>query len=403
MKRLAVFYHIWSPANTDVWKLLVDEQLKLIQHCGLHEQADIACCISGPQHAAIREFVRHVSWLEVIEHTEDESEFEGLTLKHAYQRCLDDRERRMQAVAYLHTKGIRHLASNHDGYRPMQNVNSWRHLLEYGVLKCWRDCVIQLMTNDLAGINYHEIPARHFGGNFWWAAPDYLRRLPHPVSPDFASPQFADPQNRERIRYEMWVGSGQPQSLRYRRRGRIRPRSLQQRHLPVHQKITALTAKRPRRPGVGRAVQARPSPGKTGGVPRFHQGAIPGRPAQRGGIIDLIPIMMLPIRLGSPHGADAFRQLDLVDPAAAPPAKVMINTPAFNAGVVFSIGEGMYRCAVDHGSPNDDLTAGIVIGCVQTKPMGVMNTLRLFRSHNGLYMPLNVKIGLGAAQESTPE
>jgi hypothetical protein len=67
-----------------------------------------------------------------------------------------------------------------------------------------------LMTHDLSGINFHEAPARHFGGNFWWARADYIRRLPHPLSPDFASPQFADPSNRERIRYEMWVGSGNP-------------------------------------------------------------------------------------------------------------------------------------------------------------------------------------------------
>jgi hypothetical protein len=42
MKPLAVFYHIWSPPRTDIWKILVDEQLKLVQRCGLHEHADIA-------------------------------------------------------------------------------------------------------------------------------------------------------------------------------------------------------------------------------------------------------------------------------------------------------------------------------------------------------------------------
>ena len=210
MKPLAVFYHIWSPPRTDIWKILVDEQLKLIERCGLHERADVACCISGPQHQAIHDFVGHVKWLEVIEHTEDESEFEGLTLKHAYQRCVDDRERLRQSIAYFHTKGIRHLTSGPEGYRAIQNVNSWRHLLEYGVLERWKDCVLELMTHDIAGINFHEAPARHFGGNFWWATADYIRRLPHPHSPAFLSPNFADPMNRERIRYEMWVGSGNP-------------------------------------------------------------------------------------------------------------------------------------------------------------------------------------------------
>jgi hypothetical protein len=210
MKPLVMFYHIWSPPRTDIWKILVDEQLKLVQRCGLHEQAEIACCISGSQHRAIRDFVSHVKWLEVIEHTEDESEYEGLTLKHAYQRCLDNREGGSRPIAYFHTKGIRHLASGPEGYKIMQNVNSWRHLLEYGVLERWRDCVVALLTHDLAGINFHEFPARHFGGNFWWATADYIRRLPHPLSPDFLSPMFADASSRDRVRYEMWVGCKNP-------------------------------------------------------------------------------------------------------------------------------------------------------------------------------------------------
>jgi len=210
MRPLAVFYHIWSPPHTDIWKMLVDEQLKLLQRCGLHEHADIACCISGSQHLAISDFVSHVKWLEVIESTEDESEFEGLTLKHAYQRCRDDQIHSGHSIAYFHTKGISHLASGPEGCQVSRNVNSWRHLLEYGVIERWRDCAIALIAHDLAGINFHEAPAPHFGGNFWWATADYIRTLPHPQSRDVASPLFADPSSRERVRYEMWVASNNP-------------------------------------------------------------------------------------------------------------------------------------------------------------------------------------------------
>ena len=48
MKPMSVFYHIWSPAGTDLWQFIVDEQLKRLYRHGIHAHADIYCAISGP-------------------------------------------------------------------------------------------------------------------------------------------------------------------------------------------------------------------------------------------------------------------------------------------------------------------------------------------------------------------
>jgi hypothetical protein len=198
-----------------VWRLLVDEQLKKIQACDLHQRASVACCIGGPQHQMIRDFVSNVPWLEVIEHTGEEREYEGLTLKHVYQRCVNDLAREIKCVAYLHTKGIRHLTPQNPNLLVVRNVNSWRHLLEYGVLERWEECIQQLDTHDVAGINFHEQPVKHFGGNFWWANADYIRKLAHPHSREFATLDIADAGNLRRVSYEMWVGSGDPKAFSF--------------------------------------------------------------------------------------------------------------------------------------------------------------------------------------------
>jgi hypothetical protein len=48
-KRYALFYHIWSPGGSDIWRLLVDEQIKRIVKSGIHHNADVFCCVTGPQ------------------------------------------------------------------------------------------------------------------------------------------------------------------------------------------------------------------------------------------------------------------------------------------------------------------------------------------------------------------
>ena len=44
-----VYYHIWTPADTDLWKIMVDDQIKRLYVSGLPEVATIKCTINGAQ------------------------------------------------------------------------------------------------------------------------------------------------------------------------------------------------------------------------------------------------------------------------------------------------------------------------------------------------------------------
>ena len=52
-----VYYHIWSPADTDLWKIIVDEQIKRLYRSGLPEVSTVKCAINGPQASRIKQFV----------------------------------------------------------------------------------------------------------------------------------------------------------------------------------------------------------------------------------------------------------------------------------------------------------------------------------------------------------
>jgi len=36
-----VYYHIWAPADTDLWRLVVDDQLKRLYKSGLVQKATV--------------------------------------------------------------------------------------------------------------------------------------------------------------------------------------------------------------------------------------------------------------------------------------------------------------------------------------------------------------------------
>lgn len=213
MKKYALFYHLWSPPATKVWALLIDEQIKRIISSKVKYNADIYCCISGKECSNIENYVREYKFINILEVTENESEYEGLTLKHLYQFCLDQKSKpeidRVDAVGYMHTKGVRHFAvGEHFGF--LKSLNSWRHFLEYGILDRSKDCIMALQGHDVAGVNFHLAPQPHFQGNFWWATVDYVASLDHPLSRIFVREGIAAPDWEERLSCEMWIGSNNP-------------------------------------------------------------------------------------------------------------------------------------------------------------------------------------------------
>ena len=124
--KVNVYYHIWAPANTDMWKIMVDEQIKRLYRSGLTKIATVKCAINGPQASRIKEFVSLYDWINIVDCRDSDEEYEGFTLKHLYEDCVNERAHK---VMYFHTKGISHMCGVRSVYsdRRVRAINSWRH------------------------------------------------------------------------------------------------------------------------------------------------------------------------------------------------------------------------------------------------------------------------------------
>lgn len=91
---------------------------------------------------------------------------------------------------YIHTKGVT---------RKSPEVDDWRSMMLYFNISRWKDRVKDLETFDTSGVNllgdkknykndigswalHPSISPLHYSGNYWWARPEYLRRLPSPMT-----------------------------------------------------------------------------------------------------------------------------------------------------------------------------------------------------------------------------
>ena len=87
--RTTVYYHIWSPPDTDLWKIMVDEQIKRLYRSGLPEIATVKCAINGPQASRIKQFVSLYDWIKIVDCRDSDEEYEGFTLKYLYDDCVN--------------------------------------------------------------------------------------------------------------------------------------------------------------------------------------------------------------------------------------------------------------------------------------------------------------------------
>lgn len=136
--------------------------------------------------------------------------FTGLSRSHpsAYEipaiRLVQEHSK--DKVLYFHSKGVS---------MPME-ITRMKHrwLMQAFVLAKWRDCVADLDSHDIAGVNWRsdlpEIP--HFSGTFWWATQSWISKLPD--IDDFCRSFGTLPHlmpHHPRCAAEFWIGSGSGQ------------------------------------------------------------------------------------------------------------------------------------------------------------------------------------------------
>ena len=187
------FYHLCTINN---WREVLEEQLERWADSGLAAATRrIFASVVGPRaHEGGSALAAACGQrLEVIYMSEDRSAGERPVLEYARGFC-EHEEPLAKACWYMHAKGV----SEPQCRNPA--VADWRRLMEHFVVERWQDCVDGLENHDACGVNWHQVPAPHFSGNFWWAKPRYLASLPLHIGPAHFDP-------------ERWIGSNQPHVL----------------------------------------------------------------------------------------------------------------------------------------------------------------------------------------------
>lgn len=185
---IKVIYHVCAINH---WKTIVEDQINKIHYSGLYESCQaVFCFVSGKDASKASQILRESGKkFFIIATRPNDDTYERLALHGMIEHNL---VRRGDRVLYIHSKGVTKRKT-----RDINNVNDWRNLMEYRLIKEWQHCVAKLRNHDLVGTNYSQVPKPHFSGNFWWARGSYLLKLQIPIdSNDYFAP-------------EMWVCGGE--------------------------------------------------------------------------------------------------------------------------------------------------------------------------------------------------
>ena len=154
------FFHVYADGD---WGRAAAEHLNALDHVGVPYR--VTCGVVGtPDNRA--EAIRHLpaSW----EFVEFDDGYEDRTLNLIADRLTD------LPVLYTHTKGA--------GF-PREYSAAWRACMEWSVVGRWRTNLAALSEYDVVGAHWltpeqwHDVDTPFFGGNYWWATADYLRKL----------------------------------------------------------------------------------------------------------------------------------------------------------------------------------------------------------------------------------
>jgi GR25 family glycosyltransferase involved in LPS biosynthesis len=188
------FYHLYTANN---WRSVLGEQLERVEDSGLAGATTrVFASVVGPEAGEASALLSAAlgAKVEVIHAGADASAFERPILERMRHFCEHD-EPLARGVWYLHAKGVS------DQHFENPNVADWRRFMERHIVDDWRECAGALEDHDACGVNWHPEPAPHFSGNFWWATPRYITRLPERIGSGHFAP-------------EGWIGSSQPRVRR---------------------------------------------------------------------------------------------------------------------------------------------------------------------------------------------
>jgi len=165
------YYHVWVDG---VWREAVREHVAALRAAEFEGDVVISLVGDAAKRRQAFELFDVVDSVNVVTWYEFDEGDEPLTLevlRADLKTMYDD-----TPVLYAHTKGAAF---------PSPLNDAWRRSMTRYVVGEWRTCVRLLEDHDAVGTHWltkEQFPGLigipFFGGNFWWARADYLRRLP---------------------------------------------------------------------------------------------------------------------------------------------------------------------------------------------------------------------------------
>lgn len=189
--RLAHFFHAYAVND---WERIVTGHLDALEDSGLADEiGPLHLGIVGEWRArnAVVAMCRKRMPVTVV--AQGDAGWEQITLATMRKRAVG-----VDAVLYAHTKGVSQPPQSNEALE-----DEWRGSMTVGVVDNWRQCVALLATYEAVGCHWICHPEANrfcsepgtmlFGGNFWWARADMIRRL-------------EPPHTKSRYDAELWFG-----------------------------------------------------------------------------------------------------------------------------------------------------------------------------------------------------
>jgi hypothetical protein len=163
-----IFYHIFCNDKT---LPIVTDQINKIVFSQLYKKVDtIYCFLVGlPEYIdSVKTLIENSGKKFIIGDIGiNDKTFESFTV-----RKIKNYIQPGDKLLYIHSKGVGHTNPPH-----IKTVTAWRTFMEYFLISNYEECIKDLDTYDLVGVNLQHQPFLHYSGHFWWSTGAYFLKL----------------------------------------------------------------------------------------------------------------------------------------------------------------------------------------------------------------------------------
>ena len=185
MKRIAVFWHIYIPSQCHRSFEIIDRQFELLKSSGLIDVSTIYVGVVGSLESdTLKKILSHQN---VVLGSHAMNGYENVTTHELWKFCnnaTDD-----YFVLYFHSRGSSYTRKL--WRKKVVNGDKWTLAMESLVIRQWK-VVLEYMEKNKSWTSGCELWNKthtdrfplggfHYSGNFWWASPSFIRKLPDPT------------------------------------------------------------------------------------------------------------------------------------------------------------------------------------------------------------------------------